>query len=319
MSINKYKTHNNVNPQKNGISVVIPAYNQETRINAVLQEVIKQLSFYDESEVIVVDNGSTDKTCNNVKNFNNVKLIKELKYLKSPYSARNAGIKDSKYDKIILLDATCVPSESWLESGLKKLNEDNVDIVAGDIIFEFQKNNSASEIYDSLIHLDIEDSVKNGRAVTGNLFIKSYIFTKVGMFPEKIRSSGDVVWTKKATDAGYNLVFDKNAYVYYPSRSLIPLMKKRYRIGKGHAKNRDNTTSLLKLLKLFTNLVRPEKSKNIRKRIETRGELWMKDMIVKLWLVSYLVRNSYLTGKIIGIIENIARKISNRCKALFSR
>lgn len=62
------------------LSVIIPAYNEEGRLPKTLREIDKYLSrqFYD-SEIIVVSDGSTDKTVEVVKNLMN--YIKNLKIL----------------------------------------------------------------------------------------------------------------------------------------------------------------------------------------------------------------------------------------------
>ncbi|MEI6090163.1 MAG: dolichyl-phosphate beta-glucosyltransferase [bacterium] len=57
-------------------SLIIPAYNEETRLKGTLETAIKYLnSNYSNFEILVVDDGSTDKTCEVVRAFDNVKLI----------------------------------------------------------------------------------------------------------------------------------------------------------------------------------------------------------------------------------------------------
>ena len=71
----------------------------------------------------------------------------------------------------------------------------------------------------------MEESIKTrGVAKTANLLIKSIIFQKIGLFPEKIRSGGDVIWTRKAVDAGFKLVYCKNSVVNYDAKSFRKLI-----------------------------------------------------------------------------------------------
>jgi len=52
------------------LSVIIPAYNEEKRLPATLLDVDKYLSEKKfKSEIIVINDGSTDKTADIVKNF----------------------------------------------------------------------------------------------------------------------------------------------------------------------------------------------------------------------------------------------------------
>jgi cellulose synthase/poly-beta-1,6-N-acetylglucosamine synthase-like glycosyltransferase len=78
------------------VSVIIPAYNEEKYITKALTAVsnLKTKPF----EVIVVDNGSTDKTVELVKKFPNVRLISFTK-IKGPNAARQAGFLASKGEK----------------------------------------------------------------------------------------------------------------------------------------------------------------------------------------------------------------------------
>ena len=56
------------------VTVIIPAYNEETSIKKVLNE-IKENIDNDLYEIIVVDDGSNDKTAEIVSSFDSVKLI----------------------------------------------------------------------------------------------------------------------------------------------------------------------------------------------------------------------------------------------------
>ena len=80
------------------VSIVVPAYNEEKEIQNALSEMKKQT--YPNTEVIVVDDGSTDKTFevakksgNSIKNF----LIVKIDHA-GPSASRNAGVKHSNGD-----------------------------------------------------------------------------------------------------------------------------------------------------------------------------------------------------------------------------
>lgn len=91
------------------LSVVIPAYNEEKRLPKTLRSINDYLSrqSYD-YEILVVDNGSTDKTADVVKNSKNE--IKGLKYIEGSASrgkgfAVKKGIMAAKGDFRIFIDA----------------------------------------------------------------------------------------------------------------------------------------------------------------------------------------------------------------------
>jgi len=92
---------------QNSISCVIPAYNEATRICNVLKAIKDYPRFM---EIIVVNDGSKDKTSEVVKNFirtNNVKHIKLIDLVKNSgkTNAVKVGVEASKGTITVLLDA----------------------------------------------------------------------------------------------------------------------------------------------------------------------------------------------------------------------
>ncbi len=88
---------------KHRISVIIPAYNEEERIGAVL-EIVKATSSVD--EVIVVDDGSSDKTVE-VASIYGVKTISRA-INGGKGAALQTGIEATNADTLIFLDADLV-------------------------------------------------------------------------------------------------------------------------------------------------------------------------------------------------------------------
>lgn len=215
-------------------SIIIPAYNDAEHLQQTLQAIGKQDYPKEKTEVFVIDNGSTDNTREVAKGFPLVELLKEEHYLGSPYSARNRGIEAAREEVIVLLDATCVPVEDWLSNGLACLEQENADIVAGNVRLDVDEESTLSEIYDAITNLQMEETVKKrGVAKTANLFIRKKVFDEVGLFPEGVRSGADVRWTKKATREGCKLVFGREAISYKPARKFKGLVKKQWRVAKG--------------------------------------------------------------------------------------
>lgn len=85
------------------LSVIIPVFNEEKTLDKILARVLKRKEVY---EVIVVDDGSTDRSVNIVKNFKN-KRIKLLGYRKNQGKgfAIRLGIKKACGDYIVIQDA----------------------------------------------------------------------------------------------------------------------------------------------------------------------------------------------------------------------
>ena len=99
-------------------SVVIPLYNKEQIIEKTIQSVLNQL--YQNFEIVVVDDGCTDKGIYFVERVKDERIKVIRKKNGGVSSARNLGIQNAQYDWIAFLDA----DDYWDENHL--LNIKNV-------------------------------------------------------------------------------------------------------------------------------------------------------------------------------------------------
>lgn len=86
------------------VVVIIPAYNEEERIASVL-EAAKQARVVD--EIIVVNDGSSDKTAEVVKNFSNVVLMDKKKN-EGKGAALMEGVRRTDGDILVFVDADLI-------------------------------------------------------------------------------------------------------------------------------------------------------------------------------------------------------------------
>lgn len=84
-------------------SIVIPLYNKEDHISKTLQSVLDQT--FENFEVIVVDDGSTDKGLEAVKRFSDDRISIIEQSNQGVSTARNNGVKHSQSQFIALMDA----------------------------------------------------------------------------------------------------------------------------------------------------------------------------------------------------------------------
>ena len=132
------------------ISVIIPARNEEKNIGQLLQALQNQTYPAELFEVIVVDDHSTDKTAEIVRQFQNVKLI-ELKdnninsYKKK---AIETGIADATGELIVTTDADCIPSNEWLQTIVTFKKEKGSVFIAAPVVLN--SNYSVVEIFQSM-------------------------------------------------------------------------------------------------------------------------------------------------------------------------
>ncbi len=94
---------------KIGLSIVIPVYNAEMWIKPTIQYILDALEKSNfESEIIVVDDGSTDLSADNAASVKVPKgtTITVMRQANTGrYLARKAGVEASKFDNILFIDS----------------------------------------------------------------------------------------------------------------------------------------------------------------------------------------------------------------------
>lgn len=112
-------------PGQSSISLIIPAYNEETGIARTLQSLLDH-PLPNLLEIIVVDDGSTDKTAQIVSNFP-VRLVKH--HVNKGYGAAlKTGIRKASGNKVVLMDSDGQHDPSFL-AGLVEMLEDHEMVI----------------------------------------------------------------------------------------------------------------------------------------------------------------------------------------------
>ncbi len=96
-----------------GVSVIIPTYNRRTLVLRALGSVLEQT--FKDSEILVVDDGSTDDTLEALKDFSQkVRVIRHERNL-GVSAARNTGVRASTAPLVAFLDS----DDRWLPRKLE--------------------------------------------------------------------------------------------------------------------------------------------------------------------------------------------------------
>lgn len=127
------------------IGVIIPAYNEELNIGKTLEEIPHNLS--EKFDVIVVDDGSADKT-SEVANQHNITLIKHSQN-RGYGAAVTTGLnycKKDKFDVIVILDADGQHPPRYIKDFIKPIIENNVEFVIGNRFKYYYDMNSFKKL-----------------------------------------------------------------------------------------------------------------------------------------------------------------------------
>lgn len=113
------------------LSVIIPVYNEVENIAKLHAEVVAMCKKNDYTfEVIIVDDGSSDGTVEEVKKLLPVQLIEFRKNF-GQTAAFDAGIKAAKYDFIATMDGDGQNDPADIPAMLEYLENEKLDVVSG--------------------------------------------------------------------------------------------------------------------------------------------------------------------------------------------
>lgn len=99
-------------------SIIIPMYNEERYITRCLESLTKQT--YQDFEIILIDDGSTDKTIEKASTYR-VKILKQKHG--GPGKARNWGAQVATGDIFVFIDADMYFDIRYLEELIKPIQE----------------------------------------------------------------------------------------------------------------------------------------------------------------------------------------------------
>lgn len=114
------------------VSVIIPAYNHERFIAETVESVLGQT--LSDFELIVVDDGSTDKTAEIVQSYNDERLNYFHQENQDAYNTINRGMSLAKGHFLSILNSDDVYSLDRLEKLVKRQREKNAQCIITDVI-----------------------------------------------------------------------------------------------------------------------------------------------------------------------------------------
>lgn len=189
------------------ISVVIPLYNKQDLIVNTIQSVLTQT--YQDFEIIVVDDGSTDDSPNQVLDFQDPRIRLVYQNNSGVAAARNRGISESRGDFVAFIDADDLWLPDYLYTQLLLVRKfPNCDVFACN--YEFKNLNGVianPKLYN--IPFDGEfglldgyfeiSSVSDPPLWTSAVMVRKPVIESVGGFPVGIKSGEDLLtWARLA-------------------------------------------------------------------------------------------------------------------------
>lgn len=200
------------------LSVIIPCYNAEQTIGSLLESLARQ-SWTELWEVIVADNGSTDRSVvvadkykDHVQNFRMVDASDK----RGRSHARNVGARHAMGDWLVFCDADDEVAEGWVAAIGEAVISRN--FVASRFDFDKLNSSSVAKIYE--LHAQKRGLQKLGfapfplHAGGCGLGVKKSLHESIGGFDETLPRSQDTDYCIRIQLAGQGLYFADNALVH---------------------------------------------------------------------------------------------------------
>ncbi|BAU27076.1 poly-beta-1,6 N-acetyl-D-glucosamine synthase [Aneurinibacillus soli] len=217
------------------VSVVIAAYNEEKVIAKTIHSILE--SNYPDFEIIVVDDGSTDRTAEVVKEtfreYPYVKLISKENGGKS--SAVNRGFMEASGDIVIALDADTLIAPDAIALLTRHFVDPNIAAVSGNVKVGNTRNllTKWQQVeYVTGFNLDRRafDELNCIAVVPGAIGAwRKKAVAEVGYFQEDTLAE-DTDITLTLLRNGYRIMYEERAYAYTEApEDVRSLLKQRYR------------------------------------------------------------------------------------------
>jgi cellulose synthase/poly-beta-1,6-N-acetylglucosamine synthase-like glycosyltransferase len=195
-------------------SIIVPAKNEEKVIGRVLSKLVEQdypKSLY---EVIVVEDGSTDKTLEIAKKFEkeyeNIRVVHCEESRGKPHSI-NIGLEHARGEVIGILDADAIPPPNMLLKASEYMQDPNIDAIQ--CIYQYVNGNEGilakAGMFEGLLWhafvLRVKDMAGLFVPLCGSgMFIKRHVFETVGKWNEKSLTE-DVDFSLRMLKAGFKI------------------------------------------------------------------------------------------------------------------
>jgi len=220
------------------VTVIVPAYNEERAIGKTVESLLK-LS-YANKELIIVDDGSTDKTLEVARDYAENDLVKVVtKPNGGKWDALNTGIKASKGEFIVCIDADTLLDQDAIQHLIKHFMDPRIAAVAGNVKVGNRKGiltklQALEYVVGINLHRRSEAHLQNVTVVPGPIgAFRASVLKEIGLF-EGDTFAEDADITFRILKAGYKTVFEARAFGYTEApKSMTSLAKQRYRWYRG--------------------------------------------------------------------------------------
>ncbi len=221
------------------ISIIIPVYNRPDEIDELLQSLSEQ-TYTESFEVVIVEDGSQQKSNKIVEKYRN-KL--QIKYLSKPNTgaglSRNFGMKNASGNYFIILDSDVLVPPTYLKIVSGHLSSNYTDAFGGPDAAHKSFTNLQKAINYSMTSLLTTGGLRGNKKSNAkfqprsfNMGLSKKAFIQTGGFLDR-KIGEDIDLTFRLWDNNFNTQLISDAFVYHKRRTSIKqFFKQTFAFGK---------------------------------------------------------------------------------------
>jgi poly-beta-1,6-N-acetyl-D-glucosamine synthase len=235
------------------VTIIVPVFNEEEVIVPALQSLLAL--DYPDFHILVVDDGSTDRTCELASqlagNYGGVSLKVVSKSNGGKAAALNTGIALARTPFVVCMDGDSRLAPGTLRAAIPHFADPRIGAVAGNV-----KVVNRNNVWTKLQALEYIEGLNLARRAQGFLRIVNIIPGPIGVFRRDVLVSvggydsdtfaEDADLTLKIVTAGWHVVYEERAVAWTEAPEFfLDLVRQRYRWTRGILQALRKRSSLL--------------------------------------------------------------------------
>jgi len=221
------------------ISIIVAVFNGDRTINKCVQSLLSV--DYPKYEIIIVDDGSTDRTKQILFGYKDKIRIIQLEH-QGPSKCRNKAVLEAKGDFVAFTDSDCVVDKDWIRQLMRGFSSDDIVSVGGSQFSPEDDSYFGKRVQDCFAlsgfiggyfkKRGLANIVEVDHNPSCNVIYRKDIFLKEGGFDETLWPGEDVDLDYRLKRKGYKLFYNPLAKVYhYRPNSFRKLSSMMFRYG----------------------------------------------------------------------------------------
>ena len=200
---------------KTKVSIIVPVYNVEDYVLRCLDSLGRQK--YDDIEIIIIDDGSTDKSGKICDEFAKVEKRAKVFHKKNGglSDARNYGIKKASGELIAFVDSDDYVENNYISKMIETLKSNESDIVVCGYNSECPEDETVSGFDATYYCLARQDNID---IVAWNKLYKKKLFMENGIEFPKGEKHEDLLTTYKVMSKANKVSYISDALYHYEER-----------------------------------------------------------------------------------------------------